>query len=62
MKNLQQGENVGLAQAGITGKNILAGISWVRRFDSEIDIDVSAFLLNDEGKVISDEGFIFTIN
>lgn len=59
MKNLQQGENIELALAGITGKNILAGISWIRRFDSEIDIDVSAFLLNDDGVVISDEGFIF---
>lgn len=59
MKNLQQGENIALAQAGITAKNIFVGISWITKAGQQVDIDVSAFLLNSQGKVNSDSDFIF---
>jgi stress response protein SCP2/predicted type IV restriction endonuclease len=59
MKNLQKGENIALTQAGIIGANIFSGISWITNDGQHIDIDVSAFLLNAQGKVSSDSDFIF---
>ncbi|POZ51819.1 TerD family protein [Methylovulum psychrotolerans] len=59
MKNLQQGENISLSQAGITGSNLFSGISWITQSGQQVDIDVSAFLLNAEGKVSGDGDFIF---
>jgi len=44
MKNLQQGENIALSQAGITGTTVFLGISWFVKPDLRADIDVSAFL------------------
>lgn len=59
MKNLQQGENIALSQAGITGTTVFSGISWFVRPDLQADIDVSAFLLNEHGKVSTDLDFVF---
>lgn len=59
MKNLKQGENIALAQAGITGNTIFSGISWNIKSNQQVDIDVSAFLLNSQGKVSDDTDFIF---
>ncbi|MEY3787839.1 MAG: hypothetical protein RIQ94_2599 [Pseudomonadota bacterium] len=59
MKNLQKGENILLSQAGITSTNIFSGISWINKSEQYTDVDISAFLLNDSGKVNSDSDFIF---
>ncbi len=40
MKNLKQGENIALAQAGITGNTIFSGISWNIKSNQQVDIDV----------------------
>ena len=59
MKDLQKGENILLSQAGITGTNIFSGISWINKSEQYTDVDISAFLLNERGKVNSDSDFIF---
>lgn len=59
MKNLQQGENISLSQVGISDTTIFSGISWVTTDGQQLDIDVSAFLLNSDGKVSGDGDFIF---
>jgi tellurium resistance protein TerD len=59
MKNLQKGENISLDQLGINSEKIFSGISWIAKNNQQIDIDVSAFLLNSKGKVNGDTDFIF---
>ena len=60
--NLQKGQRVGL---GNSMQYALVGLGWdSNRYDGgyDFDLDASAFLLGSNGKVISDEDFVFYNN
>ncbi len=59
--SLNKGGNLSLSKTVPTLKNILLGLGWEARSSdgSDFDLDASAFLLADSGKVRSDEDFIF---
>ena len=60
--NLQKGQRVGL---GNSMQYALIGLGWdSNRYDGgyDFDLDASAFLLGSNGKVISDEDFVFYNN
>ena len=61
---LSKGGNVSLAKADPTLKNVLIGLGWDTRSTDgqDFDLDASAFLLTDAGKVRSDSDFIFYNN
>lgn len=59
--SLNKGGNLSLSKTVPTLKNILLGLGWeVRSSDgAAFDLDASAFLLGESGKVRSDDDFIF---
>lgn len=59
--SLQKGGNVSLSRAVPSLKRILVGLGWDARptDGADFDLDASAFLLADTGKVKSDDDFIF---
>jgi tellurium resistance protein TerD len=59
--SLAKGGNISLSKADPTLTRILLGLGWDARSTSgdEFDLDASAFMLNDSGKVRSDADFIF---
>ena len=59
--SLQKGGNVNLSKEAPSMKNILVGLGWNARATdgAGFDLDASAFLLQESGKVSSDAGFIF---
>jgi tellurium resistance protein TerD len=62
--SLSKGGNVSLTKEAPGLKNIVVGLGWDMRVTdgSAFDLDASAFLLNDGGKVRSDADFIFYNN
>lgn len=58
MKVLQPGGNLALNQVGISDK-IFIGLKWISKNGQYIDIDASAFLLNENDSVNCDDDFIF---
>ena len=58
--NLRKGQKVDLTKNNPSLKNIIVGLGW--QADKEIDLDTSAFLLNENDKVNSDGDFIFYNN
>lgn len=58
---LNKGGNVSLTKTQPSLKNILIGLGWEARASdgADFDLDASAFLLGDSGKVRSDSDFIF---
>lgn len=59
--SLAKGGNVSLSRAAPSLKKILVGLGWEARVTTgdDYDLDVSAFLLSESGKVKSDDDFIF---
>mgnify|MGYP005768697619 FL=1 len=60
--NLKKGQKVSLTKDNPGLKNVVVGIGWdVNRFDTggSFDLDSSAFLITDAGKVSRQEDFIF---
>lgn len=60
--NLQKGQKVSLTKGNPGLKNILVGLGWdVNKYDggSDFDLDVTIFMLGDNGKVPSSDEFIF---
>lgn len=59
--SLQKGGNVNLSKEAPSMSKMTVGLGWdVRATDgADFDLDASAFLLNDSGKVRSDADFIF---
>jgi len=59
--SLSKGGNVSLSRAAPTLKKILVGLGWEARVTTgdDYDLDVSAFLLSESGKVKNDDDFIF---
>jgi len=59
--SLSKGGNISLSKAAPSLENILVGLGWdARETEGEnFDLDASAFLLGDNGKVKSEEDFIF---
>ncbi len=60
--NLAKGQKVDLTKGNPSLKNIMVGLGWdVNAFDSgaDFDLDASAFLLTDSGKVSTQEDFVF---
>ena len=60
--NLTKGQKVSLTKGNPGLKNVVVGIGWdVNAFDTggDFDLDASAFLLGDNGKVTCQEDFIF---
>ncbi len=59
--SLQKGGNVSLSRTAPTLKRILVGLGWDARptDGADFDLDASAFLLADTGKVRCDDDFIF---
>ncbi|MCR5718858.1 MAG: TerD family protein [Oscillospiraceae bacterium] len=60
--NLTKGQKVSLTKDNPGLKNVVVGIGWdVNAFDTggDFDLDASAFLLGDSGKVTCQEDFIF---
>lgn len=62
--SLAKGGNVSLSRTSPELKKILLGLGWdARASDGEdFDLDASVFILNEHGKVRSDEDFIFYNN
>jgi len=61
---LQKGGNVSLSKQAPNLKNVAIGLGWDARATSgaDFDLDASAFMLGDTGKVLSDAHFIFYNN
>lgn len=59
--SLQKGGNISLSKTNPQLKRILVGLGWSSRATegADFDLDASAFLLAENGKVRSDEDFIF---
>jgi len=59
--SLSKGGNVSLSKAAPSLKKILIGLGWEARSSdgSDFDLDASAFLVTENGKVKRDEDFIF---
>jgi tellurium resistance protein TerD len=59
--SLTKGGNVSLSRAAPALKKIIVGLGWEARVTTgdDYDLDVSAFLLSETGKVKSDNDFIF---
>ena len=60
--SLKKGQKVDLTKTNPGLKEVMIGLGWdVKRYDggSDFDLDASAFLLGDSGKVPSDGEFIF---
>ncbi len=59
--SLSKGGNVSLSKAAPSLKKILIGLGWEARSSdgSDFDLDASAFLVTENGKVRRDEDFIF---
>lgn len=63
--SLQKGQKVDLTKSNPGLTQIKVGLGWdTNKYDGggEFDLDVSVFLLNDQGKVVDDKHFIFFNN
>ena len=62
--SLSKGQNVSLSKEAPGLKKVLFGLGWdVRKTDgSDFDLDASAFVLDESGKVLSDQHFVFYNN
>lgn len=62
--SLQKGQNVSLSKEAPGLKKVNFGLGWdVRKTDGgDFDLDASAFVLGEDGKVLSDSHFIFYNN
>ena len=63
--SLQKGQKVDLTKGNPGLKKLLIGLGWdVNKYDGgfDFDLDAAAFLLNKDGKVNSDEDFVFYNN
>ena len=59
-KSLQKGQKIDLTRTNPGLKKILVGLGWdVSGGGSDFDLDVAAFLLGANGKVLAEEDFIF---
>ena len=62
---LKKGQKVDLTKGDSSIKNILVGLGWdTNKYDGgyEFDLDASAFVCGENGKVLSDEHFVFYNN
>ena len=61
---IKKGEEANLMEKDPSMTNVLVGVGWVlNSFDADsMDLDVSCFLLNNEGKTVVDEDFVFYNN
>ncbi len=59
--SLSKGGNVSLSKTDPTLKNVIVGLGWDARptAGADFDLDASAFMLKEDGKVRSDSDFIF---
>lgn len=59
--NLSKGQKVELTKCNPSLKKLLVGLGWdVNQFDgADFDLDASAFLLGENGKVLNDQDFVF---
>ena len=59
--SLSKGGNVSLSKTDPTLKNVLVGLGWDARptDGADFDLDASAFMVKDDGKVRSNSDFIF---
>jgi tellurium resistance protein TerD len=59
--SLQKGGNISLSKTAPTLKHILVGLGWEARSTdgADFDLDASAFLVGENGKVRGDDDFIF---
>lgn len=63
--SLQKGQKVDLTKGNPGLKKIMVGLGWdVNQYDNgaDFDLDAAAFLLGENGKVLSDEDFVFYNN
>ena len=62
--NLSKGSTVSLSKEAPGLASILAGLGWNARATdgAAFDLDASVFMVNEEGKVLNDESFIFYNN
>lgn len=62
--SLQKGGNVSLSKQAPGLKKVCFGLGWdLRKTDGvDFDLDASAFVLDDNGKVLSDQHFVFYNN
>lgn len=58
MKKLIKGENTSLKNLGIENSFFSVGVSWELN-GAQIDVDTSAFLIDENGKVTNERDFIF---
>ncbi|WP_018604805.1 TerD family protein [Uliginosibacterium gangwonense] len=59
--SLKKGENVSLSKADVSLSNVLIGLGWEARTTNglDFDLDASLFMVGENGKVQSDDWFIF---
>lgn len=62
--SLSKGQNVSLTKEDPGLKKVMFGLGWdVRKTDgTDFDLDASAFVLDENGKVLSDQHFVFYNN
>lgn len=63
--SLQKGQKVDLTKGNPSLSKIIVGLGWdVNKYDgsADFDLDASAFLVGENGKVLSDSDFIFYSN
>ena len=63
--SLTKGQKVDLTKTNPGLKSVMVGLGWdINQFDSgvDFDLDTSAFLVADNGKVTSDTDFVFYSN
>ena len=59
--SLAKGGNISLTKADAGLKVVLAGLGWDQRVTDGTDfvLDASVFMVGENGKVLSDAGFVF---
>jgi tellurium resistance protein TerD len=62
MINLEKKKSVNLAKAAPGLNHVKVGLSWDPSSDVEVDADASVFMLDESGKIPSDEFFVFFNN
>ncbi|MCS7005207.1 MAG: TerD family protein [Cytophagales bacterium] len=60
--SLQKGENINLSKQSPRLREVMVGLGWELKPGETLDLDVSVFMLNANGKIPADEYFVFYNN
>lgn len=60
--NLSKGSKISLKKESPAGKTFVVGLGWDTGNAANFDLDASAFIVGENGKILSDEYFVFYNN